>query len=73
MGKNAPHNWRSVLRQQDAVRWELPVSYMPGMRVPGLIFADEAMIDSMAGDMAIQQVAPYGRVARYRRECACHA
>ncbi len=57
MGKNAPHNWRSVLRQQDAVRWELPVSYMPGMRVPGLIFADEAMIDSMAGDMAIQQVA----------------
>ena len=57
MGKTAPHNWRSVLRQQDAVRWELPVSYMPGMRVPGLIFADEAMIDSMAGDMAIQQVA----------------
>ena len=57
MGKTAPHNWRSVLRQQDAVRWELPASYMPGMRVPGLIFADEAMIDSMAGDMAIQQVA----------------
>ena len=57
MVKTAPHNWRSVLRQQDAVRWELPASYMPGMRVPGLIFADEAMIDSMAGDMAIQQVA----------------
>ena len=57
MGKTAPHNWRSVLRQQDAVRWELPASYMPGMRVPGLIFADQAMIDSMAGDMAIQQVA----------------
>ena len=57
MGKNAPQNWRSVLRQQDAVRWELPSHYMPGMRVPGLIYADEAMIDSMAGDMAIQQVA----------------
>lgn len=57
MGKNAPQNWRSVLRQWDAVRWELPMDYMPGMRVPGLIFADEAMIDSMAGDMAIQQVA----------------
>jgi tRNA-splicing ligase RtcB len=27
------------------------------MRVPGLIYADAAMIDSMAGDMAIQQVA----------------
>ena len=57
MGKSAPQNWRSVLRQRDAVRWELPVEYMPGMRVPGLIFADAAMIDSMAGDMAIQQVA----------------
>lgn len=57
MKKNAPQNWRSVLRQVDAVRWELPVDYMPGMRVPGLIYADEAMIDSMAGDMAIQQVA----------------
>ena len=57
MGKNAPQNWRSVLRQQDAVRWELPIEYMPGMRVPGMIYADEAMIDSMAGDMAIQQVA----------------
>lgn len=57
MGKSAPQNWRSVLRQQDSVRWELPVDYMPGMRVPGMIYADDAMIDSMAGDMAIQQVA----------------
>ena len=57
MGKSAPQNWRSVLRQRDAVRWELPIEYMPGMRVPGLIYADAAMIDSMAGDMAIQQVA----------------
>ena len=57
MAKNAPQNWRSVLQQRDAVRWELPTDYMSGMRVPGLIFADEAMIDAMAGDMAIQQVA----------------
>lgn len=57
MSKNAPQNWRTVLRQHDDVRWELPRDYQPGMRVPGLIFADEAMIDSMAGDMAIQQVA----------------
>ncbi len=57
MTKNAPQNWRSVLQQRDAVRWELPTDYMSGMRVPGLIFADEAMIDAMAGDMAIQQVA----------------
>ncbi len=57
MGKNSPQDWRTVLRRRDAVRWELPTDFLPGMRVPGLIFADEAMIDSMAGDMAIQQVA----------------
>ncbi len=57
MKEKAPQNWRSVLRRQDAVRWELPAEYMDGMRVPGLIFADEAMIDAMAGDMAMQQVA----------------
>ncbi len=57
MEKKAPKNWRGVLRQRDAVRWELPIDYMDGMRAPGLIYADEAMIDSMAGDMAVQQVA----------------
>ena len=57
MEKKAPQNWRSVLRQLDAVRWELPTDYMDGMRVPGLIYADEAMIDAMSGDMSIQQVA----------------
>ncbi len=50
-------DWRQVLRRLDPVRWELPIDYMPGMRVPGLIFADEALMGTMAADMAIQQVA----------------
>ena len=53
----APTDWRAVLRRLDLVRWELPVDYMPGMRVPGLIFADDALMEAMATDMAIQQVA----------------
>lgn len=50
-------DWRQVLRRIDAVRWELPMDYMAGMRVPGLIFADDTLMETMASDMAIEQVA----------------
>jgi tRNA-splicing ligase RtcB len=50
-------DWRRVLRRLDPVRWELPVDYKAGMRVPGLIFADDALMEAMATDMAIEQVA----------------
>lgn len=50
-------DWRKVLRRLDAVRWELPVDQMPGMRVPGLIFASEVLMEALATDMAVQQVA----------------
>jgi tRNA-splicing ligase RtcB len=50
-------NWRQVLKKVDDYRWELPQDYKPGMRVPGLIFADEAMLNLMAEDQAIEQVA----------------
>lgn len=50
-------DWRRVLRRLDAVRWELPQEYMPGMRVPGKVFANDALMEAAATDMAIQQVA----------------
>ncbi|MFQ5878742.1 MAG: RtcB family protein [Dehalococcoidia bacterium] len=50
-------SWREVLRRIDPFRWELPQEYKAGMRVPGLIFASEEMIDEMAGDQAVEQVA----------------
>jgi tRNA-splicing ligase RtcB len=37
--------------------WRIPKSYKPGMRVDGLIYADDAMIASVRGDMAPDQVA----------------
>src|SRR3990172_6511383 len=48
-------NWRSILRKVDPWRWELPKDYKSGMRVPGLIFADERMLDIMAEDQALEQ------------------
>jgi hypothetical protein len=50
-------DWREVLHRIDDVRWELPIDYMPGMRVPGLIFADDVLMETMASDMAVEQVA----------------
>ena len=41
----------------DDYRWEIPKTYKPGMRVPGLVFADEKMIRHIQGDQSLEQVA----------------
>lgn len=46
-----------VLRQRDAHRWEIPATYKPGMRVPGLIYANEDLIKQIEADQAVEQVA----------------
>ena len=33
--------WSGQLKKLDEWRWEIPKDYKPGMRVPGLIFANE--------------------------------
>ncbi|MFH1577917.1 MAG: RtcB family protein [Candidatus Omnitrophota bacterium] len=41
----------------DNWRWEIPKSYKPGMRVPGLIYADEKLLKDIRHDKALEQVA----------------
>ena len=38
-------------------KWLIPTSYKPGMKVPGLIFASESMLDAIRADQAPEQVA----------------
>src|SRR6516165_528940 len=45
------------LRQIDDFRWEIPQTSKPGMRVPGLIYADETQIKQIEEDQAVEQVA----------------
>jgi tRNA-splicing ligase RtcB len=45
------------LERVDACRWRIPASYEEGMRVPGLVFADEKLLKDIAKDQALQQVA----------------
>jgi tRNA-splicing ligase RtcB len=45
------------LNKLDNFRWEIPQDYKPGMRVPGVIYADEAMINVIMQDQSAEQVA----------------
>ncbi len=49
--------WHGPLERVDDYRWRLPASYQSGMRVPGLVFADEKLLKDIARDQALQQVA----------------
>ncbi|TAK66134.1 MAG: RNA-splicing ligase RtcB, partial [Dehalococcoidia bacterium] len=50
-------NWRDMLQRIDPYRWELPVDYKPGMRVPARIYADETLLDIAGEEEAIEQAA----------------
>src|SRR3989442_5232746 len=49
--------WTHILKKVDDYRWEIPTSYKPGMRVPGLVFADERMLRQIVEEQALEQVA----------------
>lgn len=53
MSTSAAH----ILKKIDDYRWEIPTSYKPGMRVPGLVFADEHMMRQITEEQALDQVA----------------
>ncbi len=45
------------LKKLDENRWEIPMDFKQGMRVPGLVFASEKLLELMAHDKALDQVA----------------
>ena len=49
--------YEGPLEQVNACCWRIPKSYKPGMRVDGLIYADEYLIDLIRQDQAPEQVA----------------
>ncbi len=49
--------WNGPLEKIDDYRWRIPKSYQPGMRVPGIIYADEKLLKDIRNDKAAQQVA----------------
>jgi len=49
--------WNGPLEKIDDYRWRIPASYKKGMRVPGIIYADEAMVAQIREEQALEQVA----------------
>src|SRR5215472_4469145 len=49
--------FRGPLEQVDECCWRIPKGYKPGMRVDGLIFADERLMQQIRQDQAPDQVA----------------
>jgi len=49
--------WEGPLRKIDDYRWEIPQNYKSGMRVPGLIYASEGMLEGLREERAPEQVA----------------
>lgn len=47
----------ATLQKIDDYRWEIPSSYKSGMRVPGLVYANESMIEAIQSDESLEQVA----------------
>jgi tRNA-splicing ligase RtcB len=48
---------KTVLEKLDEFHWCLPVGYKPGMKVPGIIFTEEKLLEMLLHDQALEQVA----------------
>jgi len=47
----------SKLNKLDDYRWEIPRDYKPGMKVAGIVYADDEMMDLILQDRSLEQVA----------------
>ena len=50
-------HYTGPLERLDGCRWRIPRSYKPQMRVDGLIYANDALIDAIKSDQSPEQVA----------------
>jgi tRNA-splicing ligase RtcB len=49
--------WQGRLEKIDDYRWRIPKTHQPGMRVPGLIYADERLLREIKKEQSLNQVA----------------
>ncbi len=49
--------WNGPLEPAGECRWRIPITYKRGMRVPGIIYADQVLLEDIRADQAPEQVA----------------
>jgi tRNA-splicing ligase RtcB len=50
-------SWKGPLEKIDNHRWQIPSTYKQGMKAPGMIYADDVLIEGIRADRAPEQVA----------------
>jgi tRNA-splicing ligase RtcB len=50
-------NDKIPLERVDDYRWRIPMRYNPAMHVPGMVYADDQLLEQILADNALQQVA----------------
>ncbi len=63
----ADTRYTGPLERDGACRWRIPRDYKPGMRVDGVIFADDALAEMLREDNAAEQVANVACLPGIRR------
>jgi len=53
----AKETYRGPLERINDFSWRIPKHYRPGMHVDGIVYADDALIESIRHDQALEQVA----------------
>ena len=53
--KRFRHRTRVPLEKVDEYTWRIPKTFKPGMRVPGVVFADKNLLEKMATDRTLEQ------------------
>ncbi|MCJ7763789.1 MAG: RtcB family protein, partial [Dehalococcoidales bacterium] len=48
--------WAGTLEKIDDYRWRIPITFKPGMRVPGLIYAAQDMLEHILTEQTLEQV-----------------
>ena len=60
------------VRKTGPLEWEVPVGFVPGMRVPGRFFLSDALATTLE-EGAIQQLANVATMPGHYKKCPCHA
>jgi tRNA-splicing ligase RtcB (3'-phosphate/5'-hydroxy nucleic acid ligase) len=50
-------DWKNKIEKVSDNEWRIPPDARPGMRVPGIVFANETLMQSILKDQALEQVA----------------
>ena len=53
----AKESYRGPLERASDTTWRIPKSYRPGMRVDGIVYADDTLVELIRTDQALEQVA----------------